>query len=348
VNPRTDAEAAEAADRLGALGAHVRVERAEGPGREQFGIGASPAGRRVIAAQALFDDVARRTVDWASRVWPEREAPTRSRAGGSAVHLDPARAGTPIEVPVYVPSRGESLGAVVTVPEDPAAETAVVLLASRARDRAHRNGLWVRTARTLAGDGMYALRLDNPGVGNSTGSPRLPGMGDLPWWAVEDACRFLLDHVPARRILLAGTCYGGRVVLEAASRIPQVEGVAVVVAPVLETPSSTSRLRLRAGSLLGRGEPGRSPDRPIDRGFATALEGFLARGRAYFLYGDRDRLWPELRSALDRLRPPADRYEVELVPGEIHSFRSMSMQALTHDRLTAWCRRMTERDGKLP
>jgi pimeloyl-ACP methyl ester carboxylesterase len=230
-----------------------------------------------------------------------------------------------------------------------------VLLASRARDRAHRNGLWVKTARTLASDSLYVLRLDYPGVGNSTGSPTLFGQKDMPSWAVDDACRFLLDRTPVRRILLVGTCYGGRVVLDTASRLPEVAAAALVVAPVLRPLSSKGRIRLKAARLFGRGARPRADldgarsagtasmsDRRIDPVFAGALRRFLARGRVCFLYGEQDHYWQELRFALDRLSLPSDRYEVDLVPGEIDSFRSIAMQSLTHERLAAWCRRTVE------
>ena len=87
--------------------------------------------------------------------------------------------------------------------------------------------------------------------------------------------------------------------------------------------------------------------RRVDPTFAAGMRRFLPQGRAYFLYGERDHFWEELRFALDRLRAPADRCEIELVPGEIDSFRSIAMQSVTHDRVTAWCRRIAEtlRDG---
>ncbi len=357
VNPRTEREAAEVAERLRGAGTDARVEHAEGPGRAQFGLGASPAGRRVVTGQALFDDVARRTVAWADAEWPETASAASDPSPVVTIEegISPADSAIAQE-PVYIESGGERLGAVLAVPEDRDSSVGVVLLASRARDRAHRNGLWVRSSRTLAEDGMYALRIDYPGVGNSTGSPRLFGADDVPSWAVEDACRFLVEHTPVRRILLAGTCYGGRVVLDAAPRIPQVEGVAVIVAPVLGPLTSVTRMRLRAARFLGLGKgpspdpaeasspkvDGRESDRRVDPAFAAALKRFLTRGRVCFLYGDQDHLWAELRFALDRLKPPADRYEVDLVPGEIDSFRSVAMQEVTHERLVAWCRRSAE------
>ncbi len=358
VNPRVRPEVERTARRLRERGAEVHVDEAEGPGRAQFALGASPAGRRVVAGQTLFEDVARRTVDWALERWDGvASEPVVSNGGAAAstAPVDPAPRpeADVLEVPVYVDSRGERLGAVVTVPRDGGSTLGVVLLASRARDRAHRNGMWVKAARTLAGDGLYVLRLDYPGVGNSTGSPRMFGMEDMPSWAVDDACAFLIDHTPVRRILLAGTCYGARVVLDAAPRIPTVDGVAMIVGPIMRPLSSRTKLRFRLAGLIGRRARGKDPAaeagrpapgaraqrRRIDPAFVRTLKRYLARGRVYFLYGDRDVYWEELRFTLQRLRLTEDRHEVDLVPGEIDSFRSIDMQAIARDRLVAWCRR---------
>jgi hypothetical protein len=144
-------------------------------------------------------------------------------------------------------------------------------------------------------------------------------------------------------------------VLDTASRLTEVAAVALVVAPVLRPLSSKGRIRIKVARLLGRGvrpsadlkEPrfggiASTSDRRIDPAFAGALRRFLARGRVYFLYGEQDHYWQELRFALGRLRLPPDRYEVDLVPGEIDSFRSIAMQSLTHEHLAAWCRRTVE------
>jgi pimeloyl-ACP methyl ester carboxylesterase len=266
----------------------------------------------------------------------------------------------PAEVPVYIPSRAEHLGGVVTVPDDPQAATAVVLMAGRARDRAHRNGMWVKAAHELARLGMYALRLDYPGVGNSTGRPQIFPLESPPVWAVQDACRFLLEQTPARRILLVATCYGGRLVLDAAPTIPEVEGVAIVASPTfVRIPTLRRRIRNRLREALGRpdGPPagvvssGRNRieqqreqnlalERRVSPAFTKALRRFVRRGRVYFLYGDRDFLYEEIRFALDRIRPPADRVELEIVPGDIHVFRTVAVQDLTVEKVVGWCARI--------
>jgi pimeloyl-ACP methyl ester carboxylesterase len=236
-----------------------------------------------------------RTVAWAQEIWTER-ATANSMIERCEGAIPTPKVMEITEVPVYIQSRGERLAAIVTVPEDPGSTTGVVLLASRARDRAHRNGLWVKAARTLASDSLYVLRLDYPGVGNSTGSPQLFGQKDMPSWAVDDACRFLLDRTPVRRVLLVGTCYGALVVLDTASRLPEIAAAALVVAPVLRPLSPKGRMRIKAARLFGRGAGTRADlddarsvgtasmsSRRIDPSFAGALRRFLARGRVCFL-----------------------------------------------------------------
>lgn len=276
----------------------------------------------------------------------------------------PARPAEPAEIPLYVPSRGESLGAVLSVPEDPAGGVCVVLATGRARDRAHRNGMWVRAARELAARGIYTLRLDYPGVGNSTGPPRVFPLEDSPAWAVEDACRFLMEHTPVRRILLVGTCYGSRLMLDAAVRVPEVEAVGFVSGPIYtRTPSWKKRTRVTLVRLIGRQPSGRKRENVIARRkgpgneaqqrregnqaaerrvspvFARSLRAFLRRGRVYFLYGEEDFTYREFRHALKRLNPPRDRIEVDVVPGIIHTFQTLETQDLTIDRVVAWCAR---------
>lgn len=266
-----------------------------------------------------------------------------------------SRAAEPLEVPLYIPSRGERLGAVLTVPPDPSSSVGVVLMAGRARDRAHRNGMLVRAAQALAAGGMYALRLDYPGVGNSTGEPRVFPLEETPAWAVQDACRFFLERTPVRRILLAGTCYGSRLVLDAAPRIPEVDAVAMVSAPIYaRNPTWKKRVRVSLLRLVGRKPSGLkrrlniaqqrregnlAAERRVSPAFARSLREFLRRGRVYFLYGEEDFTYREFRHALKRLRPPAGRYEVELVPGAIHTFQTVETQDLTVAKVVEWAER---------
>jgi len=278
---------------------------------------------------------------------------------------DPTRSvGSEMEVPVYIPSRGEHLGAVVTVPEHaPSSPLGVVLMAGRARDRVHRNGMWVQAAAALSTRGMYALRLDYPGVGNSSGPPEVFDLEQPPGWAVRDASDFLLRETPVERILLVGTCFGGRVVLRAASEIPEVQAIAVVAAPThARTRSRRLRLQLKLARLLGRQGPVNNPSRAalqrregglplearVSPGFARDVRRFLRRGSIHFLYAERDFSWVELRFALERLKLPAAGYVVDVVPGEMHSFRALTVQQLAVERIVEWCSGFVEEAPESP
>jgi pimeloyl-ACP methyl ester carboxylesterase len=273
--------------------------------------------------------------------------------------LDRTTTGTatidPTEVPIYVPSRGEHLGAVVTIPHDERSPFGVVLISGRARDRAHRNGMWVKAARILGSDGFYAVRLDYPGVGNSTGPPQVFDLERPPVWAIRDVCRFLLEETPVRRILLVGSCFGGRVALQAAPGIHEVEGVAVVAAPAFaRAPTVRSRVRRLIKRVVGRvnvipessagnraqqaREVGPPVERRVSPAFASATRRFLRRGRLYFLYGREDFVYDEVRFALDRLRLPQGAWELAVIPGLVHSFQSTETQDRTVVSVTAWCR----------
>ncbi len=258
-----------------------------------------------------------------------------------------------VDVPLWIPSR-EMLGGIVTIPSVESSDLGVVLMSGRARDRCHRNGMFVRAARELAGRGMYVLRLDYPGVGHSSGDPQIFDLESPPEWAVEAASRFLVEETPVKHVILAGTCFGARVVLGAAQRIPEVLSVAVVAAPVYaRRPSLRRRIQEIPRKLLGmdrsdggadnraqqRREGNLATEQRVSPSFERAIRAVMDRCPVYFLYGADDFCWDELRFALDRLHLPEDRYELEVVPGIVHAFRSTDVQDLTIQRLSAWCSR---------
>jgi pimeloyl-ACP methyl ester carboxylesterase len=258
-----------------------------------------------------------------------------------------------VEVPLWIPSR-EMLGGIVSIPSGESSDLGVVLMAGRARDRCHRNGMFARAARELAGRGMYVLRLDYPGVGHSSGDPQIFDLESPPAWAVEEAARFLVKETPVERVILAGTCFGARVVLGAAQRIPDVASVAVIAAPVYtRRPSLRRRLQSIPLRLLGmdhsdgaadngaqqRREGNLATEQRVSPSFERAIRAVMDRCPVYFLYGADDFCWEELQFALDRLHLPEDRYELEVVPGIVHAFRSTDVQDLTIQRLSGWCSR---------
>jgi pimeloyl-ACP methyl ester carboxylesterase len=286
----------------------------------------------------------------------------------SDVAVTPAASGSeprlagPVEVPVYIPTRGERIGAVVTLPVDPSADLGVLMMSGRARDRAHRNGMWVRTAEAVAAAGAYAVRLDYPGVGNSTGSPAVFPLEQTPAWAVQDACRFLIEHTPVTRVVLVGTCFGARVMLDAAPGVDEVAGVAYICGPVLaRTPSWRFRIARRARRLLRRShpdgtaaaDPGKAAgnaaqqaregnlvaERRVSPAFKRSLERTLRKVKTYFLMGSEDFVYDELQFALETIQPPKDRYELDVVPGVLHTFQTLEDQQL----IVEWVPRLVSR-----
>jgi hypothetical protein len=68
VNPAKRREADRVRARLEELGATVTVEEAEGPGRAEFGLGI-PRGGHLARHVEMFEDIVRRTVEWAKEIW---------------------------------------------------------------------------------------------------------------------------------------------------------------------------------------------------------------------------------------------------------------------------------------
>ena len=125
----------------------------------------------------------------------------------------------------------------------------------------------------LSADGHYVLRLDYPGVGHSSGAPQIFDLESPPIWAMEAACRFLVEETPVERVILAGSCFGARVALRAARGLDRVVSVAMVAGPVYaRRPSLARRLGSIPRRVLGLG---RWIERPTTRlnsgGRATSL-----------------------------------------------------------------------------
>jgi pimeloyl-ACP methyl ester carboxylesterase len=171
---------------------------------------------------------------------------------------------------------------------------------------------------------------------------------------MEAAGRFLVQETPVERVILAGSCFGARIALKAARGLESVVSVAMVAGPVYARRPSLAR---RIGSVPRRVLGLQRPDAPADNPAQQRREGNLATERrvspsfergiravsercpVYFLYGSDDFSWQELRFALDKLHLPEDRYELDVVPGTVHSFGSIDVQDLTIRRLVAWCSR---------
>jgi pimeloyl-ACP methyl ester carboxylesterase len=152
------------------------------------------------------------------------------------------------ETTIWVESGGEQLFGIVT---DPAPGTAgdvgVVLLTGGGwMPSTHRNRMYVDLARDLAALSCSTVRIDYRGVGESTGETGVfdfmqPHTGDA-----LAAARALVQR-GSRRIVLVGTCYGGRTALAAARHVPELVGLVLSGVPVIDyggaSESITSHVR---------------------------------------------------------------------------------------------------------
>lgn len=147
------------------------------------------------------------------------------------MRVEEQRSQTISESPVFFASDRDNLFGIVTRPREPS-RTGVVLLTGGAWIPAiNRNRLWVRLARVLAEDGHNVLRFDYHGVGESTGQLTTYGLDPSFRSGIEAAARTLREQ-GADRVILLGTCFGARLALACASRIPGVAGLILMSPPL--------------------------------------------------------------------------------------------------------------------
>jgi hypothetical protein len=161
------------------------------------------------------------------------------------------------------PAPGVVLAGTLTKPSDPAKHPAVVLLSgSGAQDRdesafGHRPFLVL--ADMLTRRGFAVLRLDDRGIGGSTGDVYQATLTDLAGDAVA-AVEFLARHpdIDAARISIAGHSEGGLVAALAAARSPHVSRVAMLATPLVPV------RELRAAQTLSIGRSMSASDAVIE------------------------------------------------------------------------------------
>lgn len=264
-----------------------------------------------------------------------------------------------MEVPVYLPTDTGRLAGILGVPDRPNGVLLTMVTGGSRGSRAHRNRLWVKVARKLEPDGVFTLRLDLPGTGDSEGVPRRLRLVDPLEGPVAQAVRRTVDEVGAKRVLLAGTSLGARVCLAAAPLIPEATDVLYVVGPPVAKPppapprrlykAAHARLTKRMGVLKGilptprrgveKGPGGRK--RSIQTVFSRPLLEFTTRGNVRFVYGEDDPLLEEVQDALAGLEGRLDpgKVALEVVPGiELHGFQKIEAQDRTFEVTTRWVR----------
>jgi len=128
------------------------------------------------------------------------------------------------DYPVFIPSGDKRLGAVLTVPDDDPRAVVLLLTGYGGMLRSQRFALWTKAARLLAGHGIASLRLEWPGVGDSTGEV-LADFDQLPIAEALAAAQFAMAAAGTTRLGLAGNCAGARTSLYAVRQLPTCESM---------------------------------------------------------------------------------------------------------------------------
>jgi pimeloyl-ACP methyl ester carboxylesterase len=272
------------------------------------------------------------------------------------------------EFPVFVPVKDYHLCAVICAPTGELRDLGVILLSGGNITRTHRNGMWVRAARTLAERGYASIRFDYHGVGDSTGTT----MFDLERPFLQDVqavAGFLLRATGITRLALAATCFGARSALAAAARRDDVVLVAMFPTPLRRGTRQASRSRTRdrirrtrvGWSLLRKplavrlrrrfARDRRLPGGTVSPSVVQDLSTFLGQGRVRFIYGERASYLQELRECAALVerhvsREALDRLRIDVVPGaELHRFASLQEQDIAISRAVD---AVLEADGVAP
>lgn len=113
---------------------------------------------------------------------------------------------------------------------DPSRLAALILAGGWMGSSAGRNRVMVELARRLAADGIDSFRFDYHGIGESTGSVSKFHLS-APFTLDAEAAAGYLNSQGFDRILLVGSCFGGRTALELARQTPGIVGVALISTP---------------------------------------------------------------------------------------------------------------------
>jgi pimeloyl-ACP methyl ester carboxylesterase len=131
------------------------------------------------------------------------------------------------EHPIFVPYGDDVIAGIVTVPEGTPRGVVLMLQGQGASSRAHKYRLWVRIAHRLATRGIGTLRIDLPGMGESTGAP--PGsVDDLPTAQAAVMLEMAMRALGVDAFVLAGHCYGAEAVFDLAGD-ERCKGVAFIL-----------------------------------------------------------------------------------------------------------------------
>ena len=142
------------------------------------------------------------------------------------------------ETPVFFPADGETLFGILSEPiADPKGVAIIAVPGGGWIPSTHRNGMWVRLARALAADGYHMLRFDWHGVGESSGLLEHYELAE-PFTSDIAAAADYLSSIGMTRIVLVGTCFGGRTVNASTAHVSNLVALAMFSAPLRDKPKA--------------------------------------------------------------------------------------------------------------
>lgn len=198
--------------------------------------------------------------------------------------------------PILIPTSKGPVGGIVSEPEG-APHGAVVLLSGGGPPaRCGINAIWTRIAQRLAALGVVVLRFDFATEADSAmvgaDVPREPAWRsgvDLP--ITRQVSAWFRERA-GMQIVLAGSCYGARLALEAAAEDPEVEGVFLVAPYLAGVRRKRARPNMDDPAERARTELPNPPQTQNDRLSAVAVDSsraILARGcPLWMLIGEKD------------------------------------------------------------
>jgi alpha-beta hydrolase superfamily lysophospholipase len=182
---------------------------------------------------------------------------------------------------VFVPVGGSAhIASVVAMPDNAPRAVVVITTGGGGVPRSHKYRLWTKLARRLAEHDIASVRMEWPGVGDSTGPLRL-SLFSPPVDELTEVARFAMAAMGTTRLGLVGNCLGARSALQVAvSRLPCESVALMLLKPVHRRSRPThakgpSRGRLR---WIRRKLPRRLKD--LGRPILRRLTGAERRGRS--------------------------------------------------------------------
>ena len=256
------------------------------------------------------------------------------------------------EFPVFVPHEDEHLAAVITVPDSHPRAVVHLLQGGGGQSRSHQNRTWVRVARGLADKGIASVRMDYPGLGDSTGLPSFE-VESPPVEAALAVARISLGAVGVDSFAVVGNCIGIPTAIEMATRIPCATVVCVVPTSLHHLMEvSAGRRAGGARRAMGKRLPalrrvvrelrrrgiGRSG--PVTR-LRPELATILRSASILILHGGTDDSWSKLRTEMAELRSEIGeeagaRLVSGMLPSEGPGFRELRFQQAMVDASIDW------------